>query len=64
MTVKLPKPDLAGVKSRNIKRYVRALLTYRRLQAATLDAKAAVAVAEAALRGGQRAEAERWLKAQ
>lgn len=50
-------------KSRNVKRYVRAILALRAAQDALLDAKAEAAGAEAALNGAQRHEAERLLRA-
>jgi hypothetical protein len=61
-TVKLPRPKLDETKSRNVRRYVRAVLAQRTLAATLTAARAEVALAEAALTGGQKAEAERLLK--
>jgi hypothetical protein len=59
-TVKVPVPKLA-TKSRNVKRYVLAVLRRQTLAKALHDAKAAESLAQAALTGGQKAQAERLL---
>jgi len=64
MRVRVEVPELAArSRSRNVNRAVRAVLTVHAITGALAEAVTAQAQAIAALTGGQKAEAERTLRA-